>query len=135
MSILAAVVDAGSLSSGARALRMPLATVSRKVTDLESALGAELVLRSARGLTLTDTGTAYLEAARRILEDVAEAEVDLPSRPLAGAGVLCALSLVVAAAIWQADRPREDRDPAAARPPNLEPPPAARAVPCEHSAA
>ena len=74
MSILAAVVDAGSLSSGARALRMPLATVSRKVTDLESALGAELVLRSARGLTLTDTGTAYLEAARRILEDVAEAE-------------------------------------------------------------
>jgi DNA-binding transcriptional LysR family regulator len=53
---------------------MPLATVSRKVAELESELGAELVLRSARGLTPTDTGSAYLEAARRILEDVAEAE-------------------------------------------------------------
>lgn len=74
MSILSAVVDAGSLSAGARALRMPLATVSRRVSDLEAELGAELVLRSARGLTLTDTGTVYLEAARRILEDVAEAE-------------------------------------------------------------
>lgn len=74
MSILSAVVDAGSLSAGARALRMPLATVSRKVAELESELGAELVLRSARGLTLTDTGAAYLEAARRVLEDVAEAE-------------------------------------------------------------
>jgi DNA-binding transcriptional LysR family regulator len=74
MSILVAVVDAGSLSAGARALRIPLATVSRKVAELEKELGAELVLRSARGLTPTDTGTAYLEAARRILEDVAEAE-------------------------------------------------------------
>lgn len=74
MSILLTVVDAGSLSAGARALRMPLATVSRKVAELESELGAELVLRSARGLALTDTGAAYLEAARRILEDVAEAE-------------------------------------------------------------
>ncbi len=74
MSILSTVVDAGSLSAGARALRMPLATVSRKVAELESALGAELVLRSARGLALTDTGVAYVEAARRILEDVAEAE-------------------------------------------------------------
>ncbi len=74
MSILAAVVDAGSISAGARSLRMPLATVSRRVAELETELGAELLLRSARGLSLTDTGAAYLEAARRILEDVAEAE-------------------------------------------------------------
>jgi DNA-binding transcriptional LysR family regulator len=74
MSILSAVVDAGSLSAGARVLRMPLATVSRKVAELERELGAELVIRSARGLTLTDVGAAYLEAVKRILEDVAEAE-------------------------------------------------------------
>ena len=72
MSILSAVVEAGSLSAGARAMRMPLATVSRKVAELETGLGAQLLLRSARGLTLTDTGEAYLEAARRILEDVLE---------------------------------------------------------------
>lgn len=53
---------------------MPLATVSRRVAELEMELGAELVLRSARGLTPTDAGAAYLEAAGRILEDVAEAE-------------------------------------------------------------
>ena len=74
MKILVAVVDAGSLSAGARALRMPLATVSRKVAELESDLGAELLLRSARGLTPTDAGAAYLVAARKIIEDVAEAE-------------------------------------------------------------
>lgn len=74
MSILSAVVEAGSLSAGARAMRMPLATVSRKVAELETELGAELIHRSARGVTLTDTGEVYLEAARRILEDVAEAE-------------------------------------------------------------
>ncbi|PRP91365.1 HTH-type transcriptional regulator DmlR [Enhygromyxa salina] len=74
MSILAAVVDAGSLSAGARALRLPLATVSRKVADLEALLSTQLLLRSARGLRPTDAGAAYLLAARRILEDVAEAE-------------------------------------------------------------
>lgn len=74
MRVLATVADAGSLSAGARVLRMPLATVSRKVADLEADLGAELLLRSARGLTPTDAGAAYLVAARKILEDVAEAE-------------------------------------------------------------
>ncbi len=74
MSILAAVVDAGSLSAGARTLRMPVATVSRRVAELEAALGTQLLLRSARGLSLTDSGANYLAACRRILEDVAEAE-------------------------------------------------------------
>ncbi|WP_333899463.1 LysR family transcriptional regulator, partial [Agrobacterium pusense] len=53
MSVLLAVVDAGSLSAGARRLQAPLATVSRKVADLEKHLGARLVLRTRRGLTLT----------------------------------------------------------------------------------
>ncbi|MDV4143707.1 LysR family transcriptional regulator [Shimia sp. FJ5] len=74
MSIFAQVVDAGSLTAGARALRMPIATVSRRVAELETSLGAELLLRSPRGLSLTDTGQTYLAACRRILEDVAEAE-------------------------------------------------------------
>ncbi|MBY8976783.1 LysR family transcriptional regulator [Rhodobacteraceae bacterium NNCM2] len=74
MSILTAVVDAGSLSAGARQLRMPIATVSRRVAELEAALGTQLLIRSARGLSLTDTGAAYLAACRRILEDVTEAE-------------------------------------------------------------
>lgn len=74
MSILLAVVDAGSLSAGARRLGLPLATVSRRVADLEAALGTQLLMRSPRGLAATDVGTAYLAACRRILDDVAEAE-------------------------------------------------------------
>ncbi|MDD3444723.1 MAG: LysR family transcriptional regulator [Zavarzinia sp.] len=74
MSILVAVVDAGSLSAGARRLGLPLATVSRRVADLEAALGARLLLRSPRGLVTTEAGAAYLGACRRILDEVAEAE-------------------------------------------------------------
>ncbi|NWJ25968.1 LysR family transcriptional regulator [Rhizobium sp. RM] len=70
MSVLLAVVDAGSLSAGARRLHAPLATVSRKVADLEKHLGVRLVLRTRRGLTLTDEGRSYVAASRRILEEL-----------------------------------------------------------------
>lgn len=74
MSVLLAVVDAGSLSAGARRLNAPLATVSRKVADLEKHLGARLVLRTRRGLSLTEEGRAFVAASRRILEDLDAAE-------------------------------------------------------------
>jgi DNA-binding transcriptional LysR family regulator len=74
MSILARVVDTGSFSAAARELRMPLASVSRKVGELEARLGSRLLLRTTRRLALTDAGTDYLAATRRILEAVDEAE-------------------------------------------------------------
>jgi DNA-binding transcriptional LysR family regulator len=74
MAVLLAVVEAGSLSAGARRLRTPLATVSRKVGDLERHLGVRLVLRTSRGLTLTDEGRAFVAASRRILDDLGAAE-------------------------------------------------------------
>jgi DNA-binding transcriptional LysR family regulator len=74
ISVLLAVVDAGSLSAGARQLHAPLATVSRKVADLEKHLGARLVLRTSRGLVLTEQGRAFVASSRRILEDLDEAE-------------------------------------------------------------
>ncbi len=74
MSILMTVVESGSLSEAARRLGMPLATVSRKVSDLEKHLGARLLHRSTRKLTLTDTGQTYVTACRHILEAVDEAE-------------------------------------------------------------
>lgn len=75
MSILLRVVEKGSFSAASRDLGMPLATVSRKVSDLESHLGAKLLVRTTRKLALTDTGAAYLAAARRILDEVGEAEL------------------------------------------------------------
>ena len=74
MSVLLAVVDAGSLSAAGRRLGMPLATVSRKLADLEAHLKARLLSRSTRRLALTDTGRAYVDACKRILDEVGEAE-------------------------------------------------------------
>jgi len=74
MSVLLAVTDAGSLSAGARRLGMPLATVSRKVSELEAHLHTRLLNRGSRRLELTDAGQSYVAACRRILEDVVEAE-------------------------------------------------------------
>ncbi|WP_233872124.1 LysR family transcriptional regulator [Paraburkholderia adhaesiva] len=74
MSVLVAVVDAGSLSAAARQLGMPLATVSRKVAELEAQLKTRLLTRTTRQLSLTEAGVSYVAACRRILEDVGEAE-------------------------------------------------------------
>jgi DNA-binding transcriptional LysR family regulator len=74
MSILVMVSEAGSLSAAARRLGTPLATVSRKVSDLETHLKTRLLNRSSRRVTLTDAGQSYVAACKRILEEVGEAE-------------------------------------------------------------
>lgn len=74
MSILLAAVESGSLSKVSRNLRLPLATVSRKVAELEAHLNAALLIRSSKGLELTPAGRTYVTAAKSILEQVTEAE-------------------------------------------------------------
>jgi DNA-binding transcriptional LysR family regulator len=74
MSTLITAVEAGSLSAASRKLGMPLATVSRKVSELEAHLRTRLVNRTSRRLTLTDAGRSYLAACKRILDDIGEAE-------------------------------------------------------------
>ncbi len=74
MSMLVTVTETGSLSAAGRALKVPLATLSRKISDLETLLGTRLLLRTTRKLTLTDAGTTYVAAARRILEQIEDAE-------------------------------------------------------------
>ena len=74
MSMVLAVAEAGSLSAAARQQKAPLATVSRKVSELEAHLQTKLFNRSSRALVPTDAGRSYIAAAKRILADVAEAE-------------------------------------------------------------
>jgi len=74
MTVLLTAVEAGSLSAAGRRLGMPLATVSRKVSELETHVKARLLSRSTRKLALTDAGRDYVVACKRILEDVNEAE-------------------------------------------------------------
>jgi len=68
------VVETSSFSAAGRKLGMPLATVSRKVSDLEAHLKTRLFNRSTRLLTLTEPGRDYAVACKRILEDLNEAE-------------------------------------------------------------
>lgn len=74
MSIIVAVSETGSFSAASRLLKTPVATISRKVADLEGRLRAELFQRSSRQMTLTDAGRSYMEACKRIIEQVDEAE-------------------------------------------------------------
>lgn len=74
MSILATAAEAGSLSAASRRLGTPLATVSRKVAELEAHLRTRLLHRTSRRLTLTDAGQSYVAACRHILEQIEEAE-------------------------------------------------------------
>jgi DNA-binding transcriptional LysR family regulator len=74
MSLLIAVAEAGSLTAAGRKLGVPLPTVSRKISELEAHLMTRLLTRSTRRLSLTEAGAAYVAAARRILDEVNEAE-------------------------------------------------------------
>lgn len=74
MRTLIAAVDGGSLSAASRTLRTPLATVSRRVSDLEAHLGAQLLVRTSRKLILTEAGEAFVASARRIIDELSEAE-------------------------------------------------------------
>jgi DNA-binding transcriptional LysR family regulator len=94
MSVFAAIADGGSLSAAGRRLNVPLATVSRKLADLEAHLKTRLITRSTRKLVLTEAGREYLDACRRILEQVEEAE-----RAASGAYANVKGQLVVAAPI------------------------------------
>lgn len=88
MRVLAAVVDAGGFSAAARRLSLPLTTISRRVADLENHLGVRLLNRTSRQVELTDVGRDYVEAARRILSDVADAERNAAGEYAAPRGLL-----------------------------------------------
>lgn len=74
MSLLIAVAEAGNLSAASRRLGRPLSTVHRHIGDLEAHLGSRLLHRSTRRTELTEAGTAFVAASRRILEQLDEAE-------------------------------------------------------------
>jgi DNA-binding transcriptional LysR family regulator len=74
MTILLAAVDTGSLSAASRHLRVPLATVSRRVAELEEHLNVRLLHRGNRKVVLTDAGRNYVTSCRRIIEEIAEIE-------------------------------------------------------------
>ncbi|MGC2775166.1 MAG: LysR family transcriptional regulator [Bradyrhizobium sp.] len=74
LEVFCTVADSGSFSAAGRSLGLTPSAVSRTLDRIEARLGARLLLRTTRALTLTAEGQAYLSAARRILADLDEAE-------------------------------------------------------------
>lgn len=74
MQAFVTVADLGGFAPAARKLGLSPSGMTRLIAALEERLGARLLQRTTRQVTLTDTGARYLERARRILADVEEAE-------------------------------------------------------------
>src|SRR6201987_3520580 len=72
--VFATVVGQGSFTRAADKLDTSPANVTRYVNELEESLGARLLNRTSRRLSLTETGETLYDRALSILEDVAEAE-------------------------------------------------------------
>ena len=72
--IFVKVIEHGSFIAAARSLRLPKTTVSRKVQELETRLGAQLLHRTTRKLGLTEAGNIYYEHCKRIAQELDEAE-------------------------------------------------------------
>ncbi|MBY4895946.1 LysR family transcriptional regulator [Cupriavidus sp. AU9028] len=73
-------VDARGFSAAARRLEIATSSVTRAMDGLEDALGAVLLNRSTRQVTVTEAGATYYEQARRILEAIEEADASVSDR-------------------------------------------------------
>ena len=95
MTILLAVVETGSFTAAGQRLKMPLPTVSRKLAELEAHLGTRLLTRTTRRLALTEAGTDYVGACKRILEEVSDAERKASGEYIAPKGELVLTAPIV----------------------------------------
>ncbi len=75
-----AIAESGSISEASRRLRLSKSVVSERLAELERSLGAGLLHRTTRKLTLTEDGTAFLERANRIVQEIEEAAADMAER-------------------------------------------------------
>jgi DNA-binding transcriptional LysR family regulator len=73
-------VDAKGFSAAARKLDLAASSVTRMIDALEAELGAVLLNRSTRQVTVTEAGARYYQNARKVLEDVAEADAQIMDR-------------------------------------------------------
>src|SRR5438046_3339935 len=74
MQAFVTVADLGGFAPAARKLGLSASGLTRLIAALEERLGARLLQRTTRSVTLTDAGARYLERVRRIITDVEEAE-------------------------------------------------------------
>lgn len=88
LKMFVASVDAKGFSAAARQLNIATSSVTRMIDSLEAELGAVLLNRSTRQVTVSEAGATYYLRARQILEDVAEADAQINDRGELAAGQL-----------------------------------------------
>jgi DNA-binding transcriptional LysR family regulator len=74
------VVASGSVSEAARRLRLSKSVVSERLAELEKSLGGILLHRTTRKLTLTEDGTAFLQRASHIIQEIEDAAAEMAER-------------------------------------------------------
>lgn len=93
MATFVRIVEGGSLSAAARRLRLSLPAISRQLRALEEEVGAPLVLRTTRRMTVTEVGREYYERCVRILQQVEEAQATGRRRSLVAGRLVVAASV------------------------------------------
>lgn len=88
VAIFSEVIRAGSFTEAARKMRMPLSSVSRKVSDLEEALQVRLIDRSKRQIRLTEIGVEYYDNCRKGIDALAFANQSIREKQTDTAGTL-----------------------------------------------
>lgn len=83
-----AVVDENGFAAAARKNHVSTAAVSRQVTALEAALGAQLLQRSTRRLALTKIGEEYYRQCKKTLSDLQDAEQAIAKSRREATGIL-----------------------------------------------
>lgn len=114
MRVFQQVIDAGGFAAAARALDMSPATVTRLVTDLEQHLGARLIQRTTRKLSLTEAGDSYLLRLRNIMHEIEDAEASAAANTMELKGTLHLVATPVVATLllapgiarWRALHPK-----------------------------
>ena len=88
MELLVQTAELGSMSRAAESLGLSNASASRHLTALENRIGARLIHRSTRGLTLTESGEHYYQCCKNALSDIKEAEAAASATMLNPTGIL-----------------------------------------------
>jgi DNA-binding transcriptional LysR family regulator len=88
MSAFVSVAKARGFSAAARELGMPLATINRRVVELERDMGVRLLHRSTRHVVLTEIGQNFFVTCERILDELREAQEAATGEYRAPKGVL-----------------------------------------------
>jgi DNA-binding transcriptional LysR family regulator len=97
MRVFQQVVEEGGFAAAARKLDLAPAVVTRLVSDLEKHLGARLLQRTTRRLSLTQAGETYLERVRGILAEIDEADAQVQAQTHEMRGMIRVLAPPVAA--------------------------------------